>query len=83
MRSCTAFITMRLLMTNVHAQTRSGSVTYTYSPEKTLEEAEMQLSVGGRVLDDHLADRLESVANNKALPTATRARALSLMCRFG
>lgn len=56
-------------------------------PAKTVDaifaEAEMLLSVGGRALDASLEDRLESVSRDSSLPAATRARALSLLCRFG
>lgn len=51
--------------------------------EAIVREAEMELAQGYRVLDDSLADRLESVARDSSLPTATRARAMSALCRFG
>jgi len=56
-------------------------VTPVPTAEATLAEAEMELSVG-RVLDDHLAGRLESVANDTSLPRAIRARAMIVLCRF-
>lgn len=49
--------------------------------EATIAEAEMALSMGS-ALDDHLAGRLESIAQNPALPQALRARALVNLCRF-
>lgn len=58
------------------------------SDEAFLRHVEMECTQGYRVLDDAMADRLESLAKDQSLPTAMRARAMraramSALCRFG
>ena len=68
------------IMTNPNNRHSTPPLQPEATAEKILQEAEMVLSVG-RVLDDHLEGRLESIANDAALPRALRARALVTLCR--
>jgi hypothetical protein len=53
------------------------------APDAILAGAQALLNHGFTVLDDRLAGQLESLVADVSLPPGHRARALSLMCRFG
>jgi hypothetical protein len=50
--------------------------------EILLAHAEQELSMGSLGVDSILAQRLEDIAKDRALPRATRAHALLLLCRM-
>lgn len=60
--------------------TRSPPIVPIPTAEACLAESEMELALA-RSIDDHLAGRLESIANDVSLPRAIRARALVNLSR--